>query len=206
MHTEAKGLWGVPFPHLDALSEIYGKDRATGERVETFTEAVQNMEREELIPSPNAQVVNLNDEEEEFDTSFTQSQTRERQTPKSTKKRKKPTIDGTSEVKEGNEMREQFANFSQSVKEVMSEMSSHFSIMANAISHEQETVEKNMSKLVEEVLKVQDLSNSKKMKAINLLSAEPNKISAFFAIPSELRGQFLLTLVNSNSDGSSRNI
>nr|CAD1833871.1 unnamed protein product [Ananas comosus var. bracteatus] len=206
LHIEAKGLWGVPFPHLDALSEIFGKDRATGERVKTFTEAVQNMEREDLIPPPNDQVVNLNDDEEEFDMSFTQSQTRERQTPKSTKREKKSTIDDTSEVKERNEMREQFADFSKSVREVMSEMSSQFSIIANAISHEHKIVKKNMSKLVEEVLKVQDLSNSKKMKAINMLSAEPNKISAFFAIPSDLRGQFLLSLVNPNSDGSSRNI
>ncbi|XP_020098170.1 uncharacterized protein LOC109716957 [Ananas comosus] len=50
MHESAKGLWGMPFPHLDVLAEIYGKDRATGEGVETFVDAVHNIENEEANP------------------------------------------------------------------------------------------------------------------------------------------------------------
>nr|CAD1844126.1 unnamed protein product [Ananas comosus var. bracteatus] len=50
MHESAKGLWGMPFPHLDVLAEIYGKDRAIGEGVETFVDAVHNIETEEANP------------------------------------------------------------------------------------------------------------------------------------------------------------
>nr|CAD1833457.1 unnamed protein product [Ananas comosus var. bracteatus] len=50
MHESAKGLWGMPFPHLDILAEIYGKDRATGEGVETFVDTMHNIENEEANP------------------------------------------------------------------------------------------------------------------------------------------------------------
>lgn len=99
---------------------------------------MQTIEHEELIRSRNNQVVNLNDKEEEFDMSCTQSQKRKRQTPSSTQKRKKLRIANTSEVREGNEMKGYFLDFSKIVREVISEMTSHFSTMAGAMTYKTE--------------------------------------------------------------------
>nr|AAX95049.1 hypothetical protein LOC_Os11g09900 [Oryza sativa Japonica Group]ABA91980.1 hypothetical protein LOC_Os11g09900 [Oryza sativa Japonica Group] len=45
-NNEAKGLYGVAFPHYDTLAAIYGKDIATREGAEGLGEAVANMEKE----------------------------------------------------------------------------------------------------------------------------------------------------------------
>ncbi|KAL5683663.1 hypothetical protein ACJX0J_010048, partial [Zea mays] len=41
-NPDAKGLYGIAFPHFDTLAAIYGKDIATGEGVEGLGEAVPN--------------------------------------------------------------------------------------------------------------------------------------------------------------------
>ena len=45
-HSEAKGLYGVPFPYYERLAAIYSKDIATGEGAEGFGEAIANLEEE----------------------------------------------------------------------------------------------------------------------------------------------------------------
>uniref|UniRef100_A0A804NVW2 Myb/SANT-like domain-containing protein n=1 Tax=Zea mays TaxID=4577 RepID=A0A804NVW2_MAIZE len=45
-NPDAKGLYGIAFPHFDTLAAIYGKDIATGEGAEGLGEAVINMEKE----------------------------------------------------------------------------------------------------------------------------------------------------------------
>ena len=61
-HKKATGLYGVPFPYFDALSEIFGKDRATGENVKTFDEAVNNIDVE-----IETETVNLDTDDEDSD-------------------------------------------------------------------------------------------------------------------------------------------
>ncbi|KAL3500624.1 hypothetical protein ACH5RR_039717 [Cinchona calisaya] len=46
-HKEARGLWNMKFPYLDELELVYGKDRANGEAVEDYEDAVNNFEAEE---------------------------------------------------------------------------------------------------------------------------------------------------------------
>ncbi|KAF2306427.1 hypothetical protein GH714_017984 [Hevea brasiliensis] len=48
-HNEAKGLWNVVFPLFDMIGELVGRDRATGKGVETFDDAIENMEKEMAI-------------------------------------------------------------------------------------------------------------------------------------------------------------
>ena len=69
-HKKATGLYGVPFPYFDALSEIFGKDRATGENVKTFDEAVNNIDVE-----IKTQMVNLESDEDTDDKFATRSVT-----------------------------------------------------------------------------------------------------------------------------------
>ncbi|KAL2897048.1 U5 small nuclear ribonucleoprotein 40 kDa protein, partial [Bienertia sinuspersici] len=43
-HPTAKNLYGVPFPHLHLMMDIYGKDCATGKIAEGFQEAVEKLQ------------------------------------------------------------------------------------------------------------------------------------------------------------------
>ncbi|KAH7692046.1 Myb/SANT-like domain-containing protein, partial [Dioscorea alata] len=46
-HPGAAGLRNKPFPYLDQLGRLFGKDRATGAAVEGPAEAIENMQAEE---------------------------------------------------------------------------------------------------------------------------------------------------------------
>ncbi|WVZ64453.1 hypothetical protein U9M48_013962 [Paspalum notatum var. saurae] len=56
-HPDAKGLYGIAFPHFDTLAAIYGKDIATGERAEGLVDAVTNMEKEITLEANGDQEV-----------------------------------------------------------------------------------------------------------------------------------------------------
>ncbi|KAL2897088.1 Malonamoyl-CoA synthetase vrtB [Bienertia sinuspersici] len=43
-HPNCKNLYAIPFPHLHAMMEIYGKDYATGKPAETFQDVVGTLE------------------------------------------------------------------------------------------------------------------------------------------------------------------
>ncbi|KAA0050379.1 retrotransposon protein [Cucumis melo var. makuwa] len=55
-----KGLLNKLFPHYDALSYVFGKDRATGDRAETFEDIASN------VPTDNDRVP----AEDDMDTKF----------------------------------------------------------------------------------------------------------------------------------------
>ncbi|KAL6575415.1 hypothetical protein OROMI_012700 [Orobanche minor] len=48
-HPACKKLFGVSFPHFNVMTEIYGKDYATGRPAEGFEDPVRNMEKEKII-------------------------------------------------------------------------------------------------------------------------------------------------------------
>ena len=71
-HKKATGLYGVPFPYFDVLSEIFGKDRATRDNVEMFDEAINNIDVD-----IETQTINLDSGDEDTDDeSVTRSVTR----------------------------------------------------------------------------------------------------------------------------------
>uniref|UniRef100_A0A803NAP8 Uncharacterized protein n=1 Tax=Chenopodium quinoa TaxID=63459 RepID=A0A803NAP8_CHEQI len=45
-HKKAKGLFRVPFIHYETLTEIYPKDKATGDASELFVDAIEDMDQE----------------------------------------------------------------------------------------------------------------------------------------------------------------
>ncbi|XP_044481983.1 uncharacterized protein At2g29880-like [Mangifera indica] len=47
-HPNAKSLRHKPFPHYDSLVIVFGKDRATGAKAETTTDAVEEFDIENL--------------------------------------------------------------------------------------------------------------------------------------------------------------
>ncbi|KAI3912164.1 hypothetical protein MKW92_026489 [Papaver armeniacum] len=46
-HTNAKGLYGKAFPHLDALVEIFAEDRANGKAAASLAEELEKIEKED---------------------------------------------------------------------------------------------------------------------------------------------------------------
>ncbi|KAF2290783.1 hypothetical protein GH714_015451 [Hevea brasiliensis] len=48
-YNEAKGLWNVAFPLINMIGELVGRNRAIEKGVETFDDAIENMEKEMTV-------------------------------------------------------------------------------------------------------------------------------------------------------------
>ncbi|OAY63328.1 hypothetical protein ACMD2_11817, partial [Ananas comosus] len=185
MHESAKGLWGMPFPHLDILAEIYGKDRATGEGVETFVDTMHNIENEEANPmlayiegGPN-----IGDDDNENETQSAERAVQvvqERLRNINPVKRKKQRILYKSRI----------------LGPFISRMETHFATMANVMTREQEmaeksTTENNTARVVAELLALSFNSNQI-IKATDIFAAEPSKMNVLFSLPQQLKRQYVL--------------
>ncbi|KAL2895630.1 hypothetical protein RDABS01_000407 [Bienertia sinuspersici] len=181
-HPSCKNLYGVAFPHLNVMMEIYGKDYATGKPAEGFEEAVINIEIEDNV---EAQVLA---ESEEDDNGL--SQTFE-STPVSKKvKRERAKKKGKSG--------ESFSNPEACLQLFMKEMNTHLSTMANvwvrADEREQELTNKN-NKVLGELLQLDDLSPTEALEAANILTAQPHKLTVFFNCPPLLKKEYVKSLL-----------
>ena len=68
-HKDVVGLRNKPFPHFDELTIIFGRDRATGERVEAPADAVENIEVEEAtikVAFEAYNAINVSEDDEGF--------------------------------------------------------------------------------------------------------------------------------------------
>nr|CAD1817851.1 unnamed protein product [Ananas comosus var. bracteatus] len=125
-------IMGMPFPHLDVLAEIYGKDRANGEGVEIFVDAVHNIENEEANPMLayiEGGGPNVGDDDNENET-----QSAERVASSSSRKAKKHKSGKEKEAKDP--LQEQVELFSRTLGLFISRMETHFATMANVMTRE----------------------------------------------------------------------
>ena len=82
-------MWEVVFLHLDVLKEIYGNDGATGKGAETFAEAIENIEREEVAILSDKDPGDLSMDEDDGGHSVIQSSSIEKTCGSSSRKAKK---------------------------------------------------------------------------------------------------------------------
>ena len=69
-HKDAACLRNKLVPHFDELIIIFGRDRATGERVKAPADAVENIEVEEVVAKANLEVYNAMNVGEDDDGFF----------------------------------------------------------------------------------------------------------------------------------------
>ncbi|KAF0905773.1 hypothetical protein E2562_008827 [Oryza meyeriana var. granulata] len=206
-NNEAKGLYGVAFPHYDTLAAIYGRDIATREGAEGLGEAVANMEKEIVVQD-------VEDEEDEESVSretprWSFDSTAPRRsvdsTASSSKKRKKDKDIG----KEKNTLSsDPFMDVFVDVQGDLKNVSKHVGAMASSMQCEVEIQEKAMAeedphqKLQNEaVLELQKLglTGIEVVNAVAIFVKVPAQMSMLLALPESLRREYVLKMLTDDS-------
>ncbi|KAL5666770.1 hypothetical protein ACJX0J_026878, partial [Zea mays] len=185
-NPDAKGLYGIAFPHFDTLAAIYGKDIATGEGAEGLGEAVTNMEKE-IAMGEDCQVV-----EEDKISMYTPQRSMDNRnsdhsTSSSNKRRKKHKDSMSSDP---------FLDLASGIRGDHNKASQHFGMMAEVM--EMEAKKDQMQELQEK--SVVDLTRlgfrgSELLKAVDVFVKVPNHMTMLFAIPETLRREFILNMI-----------
>ncbi|GAB4852062.1 hypothetical protein Ancab_040541 [Ancistrocladus abbreviatus] len=193
-HKDARGLWGMPFPHYDMLLEVYGSNRANGQDVETFFDAINNMKKSMETQKRNFEF-DVDLDEEEF--SSTQRKTFESgdsiQVASSSKQSKKQKSFKGKEARQAMDMTSNFNDVAFGT--FMKDMNTHLATMANAWSKSQaheEDMAKKGNKIVNDLLELEGLSQLEVIQATVTLTTEPNKLVIFYQLPPQLRRQYVV--------------
>ncbi|XP_015634899.1 uncharacterized protein [Oryza sativa Japonica Group] len=198
-NNEAKGLYGVAFPHYDTLAAIYGKDIATGEGAEGLGEAVANMEKEI--------VQDIQDEEDEEDEERVSRETPRRTTPRrsidstasSSKKRKKDS-NKLKNTLSSDPFMDVFANVQGDLRDV----TKHVGAMVASMQREAEIQEKAMAEedplqkiQNEAILECQKigLTGTEVVNAAAAFVKVPAQMSMLLALPESLRREYVLKIL-----------
>ncbi|GAB4855193.1 hypothetical protein Ancab_039753 [Ancistrocladus abbreviatus] len=176
------------------LLEVYGSNRANGQDVETFSDAINNMEKSIETQKRNFEF-DVDLDEEEF--SSTQRKTFESgdsiQAASSSKQSKKQKYFKGKEARQTTDVTSNFNDVAFGT--FMKDMNTHLATMANAWSksqaHEEDMAEKG-NKIVNDLLELEGLSQLEAMQAAVTLIAEPNKLVIFYQLPPELRRQYVV--------------
>ncbi|XP_021720860.1 uncharacterized protein LOC110688421 [Chenopodium quinoa] len=193
-HPTCKNLYGVSFPHLHVMMEIYGKDFATGKPAEGFLDAVDNMDKEE--------VAQVNIESSDDDVGGSGILTTESAPPL-----KKVKRDETSKKKGSDKAAQSSSDLELAcLQNFMKDMNAHLSTMANVWSRaddrEQDIADK-CNKVLGELLQLDGLTPAEALEAANILTAQPNKLIIFFNCPTYLKRQYVKSLFGSSDNGCS---
>ncbi|BAT13115.1 Os11g0205200 [Oryza sativa Japonica Group] len=198
-NNEAKGLYGVAFPHYDTLAAIYGKDIATREGAEGLGEAVANMEKEI--------VQDIQDEEDKEDEERVIDSAAPRRsidsTASSSKKRKKNS-NKLKNTLSSDPFMDVFAN----VQGDPTDVTKHVGAMVASMQREAEIQEKAMAEedplqkiQNEAILECQKLglTGTEVVNAAAAFVKVPAQMSMLIALPESLRREYVLKILAGNS-------
>ncbi|ONM01410.1 putative ribose-5-phosphate isomerase 2, partial [Zea mays] len=195
-HPDAKGLYGISFPHLDTLAAIYGKDIATGKGAEGLGDAISNLEKEITLEESH-------DREVEEDSMS-------RETPRWASDRN--LLDSTSSTSKrrkrdkGNEVRKSSDPFLDMLGEFRDDLknaSNHFGKMTEIMEREAKLQEEAAHKDPMQVLQQKSITeltrlgftSTELVKAASVFVNVPNQMTMLFALPETLRRGFILNML-----------
>ncbi|XP_065875330.1 uncharacterized protein [Euphorbia lathyris] len=184
---EVSGRYIFLFFH--EIGELSGKDRATGKDVETFDEAIDNMEKE---IDNETNLISDEDNEDDDEISVTQ--------PKPHSKLKRSRKQSMAKPKESQEstMVATFQNVSSNLNSFMENMNTHLGTMANAWSRAEEREQEMANKsntVLEHLLQIEGLTSVEALQAADILTAEQNKLRVFYQAPLHLKRQYIMGLL-----------
>ncbi|KAF2308667.1 hypothetical protein GH714_011997 [Hevea brasiliensis] len=187
-HNEPKGLWNVAFPLFDMIEELVGRDRATGKGVETFDDAIENMEKE--------MAVNL-DKDDLFEDTIGNHLVSQ-PTSHSTSKRPKHHKNSKEKKLKGSHDDDMLANFNM----FMEQMNTHLGVIANVwldqhaiekeIAYENKRVTEQKKMVVNKLLEIEGLIKTEVINAAIILKAEQHKREVFYELSTNLKKQFII--------------
>ncbi|BAD73431.1 hypothetical protein [Oryza sativa Japonica Group] len=211
-NNEAKGLYGVAFPHYDTLAAIYGKHIATGEGAEGLGEAVANMEKEI--------VQDIQDEEDEEDEERVSREMPRRSIDSAAARRSidsatpRQSIDSTASSskkrkKDSNKLKntlssDPFMDVFANVQGDLRDVTKHVGAMVASMQREAEIQEKAMAEedplqkiQNEAILECQKLglTGTEVVNAAAAFVKVPAQMSMLLALPESLRREYVLKIL-----------
>ncbi|KAL8141736.1 hypothetical protein V2J09_014768 [Rumex salicifolius] len=192
-HKKAKGLYGVPFHYFDILAEVYGKDRPSGEKSESFVQAIKkiNVEisNEPMTPETEEDVSIESDPECRFAVA---AQTLNKRYASSQPPLKKARKQQTSQEDERKKTEDDvnLQNISSVFGRIFQDISMNLASMARAWSQAEERegqLEEQSNRVLEEVMKLEGLAPSEALEVATILISEESKLRVFFQAPSSLK-------------------
>ncbi|KAL3506912.1 hypothetical protein ACH5RR_032294 [Cinchona calisaya] len=188
-HKEARGLWNMKFTYLDELELVYGKDRANGEAVEDYEDAVNNLEAEEKSAEA-ASYVNCETDDE---ISISTSRKQKRQIAHLSKKSKKLK---TLAAPAPSPMEAQFEMVTNKFISSIDGIASHFASIATAMTNEdkrEQLASDRSNSLVAELLKL-ELYEGDTFRVAEILAGAPAKLNVFSRLPINMRRKYAFNL------------
>ncbi|AQK70536.1 hypothetical protein ZEAMMB73_Zm00001d016357 [Zea mays] len=185
-NPDAKGLYGIAFPHFDTLAAIYGKDIATGEGAEGLGEAVTNMEKEIAMGEDclvvEEDMVSMDTPQRSMD-----NRNSDHSTSSSSKRRKKHKDSMSSDP---------FLDLASGVRGDLNKASQHFGRMAEVMEMEakKDQMQELQEKSVVELTRL-GFGGSELLKAAAVFVKVPNQMTMLFALLETLRREFILNMI-----------
>ncbi|KAL1805101.1 hypothetical protein ACET3Z_028169 [Daucus carota] len=186
-HPNAKGLRNKSFPFYDELAQVFGKDRANGEGVESPADAVEeiaNDEESNLYQQVGQQKDNLEDE-------VSPRTNVQQPTDTSAPGNKRIKIDSLEIVKE-------LTYGLQKISNVMETGNENIAKLTSCFQHESDGANKRMM-VNSELLKIEGLSPDQFIKAGRKIALDPLEADYFFSLPEDYRSTYVQALLLTDS-------
>ncbi|KAI3850410.1 hypothetical protein MKX03_023362, partial [Papaver bracteatum] len=189
-HKQAKGLWMKPFPHYDALLDIYMKDRATGSNAAAPADEEEEIERNDYNnDGDNEDDDDDNDDGDEGRSELgNNSNTQNTNDQSDKRKRRRPTDGFVSNL----------GSISKSFEKFVDGTMGYMEKMAAALTHNHDN--DNASKVLEELNKLYELTLEQVVTAANIIIASPSKSAIFLALPHEMRMYWVMRTLAESTD------
>ncbi|KAM3708278.1 hypothetical protein ACB098_02G086300 [Castanea mollissima] len=188
-HPDAKGLRNKRFPHFDDLALVFGKDRASGDRAQHAIDATEELARGQENQSPtNEAEIEKNAGIGEINGNDSGSQTQIPNQGSSSKNlnRKRP--------RSNDELIETLMETMKDFGKKYEETNGHMATIASCFKIESEEAERRM-KVFNELLKIEGLSISERIKAGELLTADTRKCDFFYSLPGDVRYDYVIQVL-----------
>lgn len=180
-HPNAKGLRNKSFPYYDELSQVFGKDRANGECVESPADAVEEIANEEENTPQQSEHQKENTEDEVSPRIDVQS------ADTNSRANKRLKADSLEIVKE--------LTFGlQKISNVMETGNENIAKLTSCFQHESDGAKKR-SLVNSELMKVAGLTAEEIIKAGRKIALDPLETDYFFSLPEDFRSTYVQALL-----------
>ncbi|WVZ81722.1 LOW QUALITY PROTEIN: hypothetical protein U9M48_029066 [Paspalum notatum var. saurae] len=198
-HPNAKGLYGIAFPHFVTLAAIYGKDIATGEGAEGLVDAVTNMEKEITLEANDVQEVEVErdsmsretppwwaSDRNSVDSTSSSSKRRKRTKGNEVSKSSDPFLDMASDIR--GDLKIASASFGK-----MAEAMERQAKVEEEATHE-DPMQALQNKSIDELTRLR-FSGSELLKTAVVFVKVPNQMTMLFALLESLMREFILQMI-----------
>lgn len=199
-HPTAIGLRNKQFPYLEDLSIVFGKDRATGAGAETPADAVEQIDENEA-----KNIIEIDDGQDDFmdPISLTQppnhnqshqddnSQKQAEEGVGPSRKAKRRRSGGISE----DMVNDNFAETMAKLGNYFEESNNNVAKLVGCFQFMADDAQRKL-KISEELMKIEGLSDSERIRATMIISQDSTKTNGFFTFATHMRIQYVKMVLN----------